>query len=61
MIHNIPQPTFEQFLADVLVKDPNVDLRKGVSFVSLEQVRGCYLIQHYHIDFGGSGHSDNHG
>lgn len=38
MIHNIPQPTFEQFLTDVISKDANVDLRKGVSFVSLEQV-----------------------
>ena len=37
MIHNIPQPVFEQFLTDVLAKDVNVDLRKGVSFVSLEQ------------------------
>ena len=39
MIHNIPQPVFEQFITDVLARDPNVDLRKGVSFVSLEQVR----------------------
>ncbi len=38
MIHNIPQPVFEQFLTDVLAKDPNVDIRKGVSFVSLTQV-----------------------
>jgi hypothetical protein len=38
MILNIPQPAFEEFVTDVLVKDPNVDLRKGVSFVSLEQV-----------------------
>lgn len=40
MIHNIPQPVFEQFLTDVIAKDSNVDLRKGVSFVSLEQVCG---------------------
>ena len=38
MIHNIPQPTFEQFLTDAISKDANVDLRKGESFVSLEQV-----------------------
>lgn len=38
MIHNIPQPTFEQFLSDYLAGDENVDLRKGVSFVSLAQV-----------------------
>ncbi|EXJ56965.1 hypothetical protein A1O7_07309 [Cladophialophora yegresii CBS 114405] len=37
MILNIPQPVFEEFVTDVLVKDPGVDLRKGVSFVSLEQ------------------------
>ncbi|KIX02969.1 uncharacterized protein Z518_06519 [Rhinocladiella mackenziei CBS 650.93] len=37
MIHNIPQPVFEQLLTDVLSKDSNVDLRKGVSFVSLDQ------------------------
>ena len=37
MIHNIPQPVFEQFVADHLSKDPNVEIRKGVSFVSLVQ------------------------
>ncbi|KIW65494.1 hypothetical protein PV04_07751 [Phialophora macrospora] len=37
MILNIPQPAFEKFATDVLVKDPNVDIRKGVSFASLEQ------------------------
>ncbi|ETI26007.1 hypothetical protein G647_02784 [Cladophialophora carrionii CBS 160.54] len=37
MILNIQQPVFEDFVTDVLVKDPRVDLRKGVSFVSLEQ------------------------
>ena len=40
MIHNIPQPVFEQFLTDYLVKDPNVEIRKGVSFVSLEEQNG---------------------
>jgi 2-polyprenyl-6-methoxyphenol hydroxylase-like FAD-dependent oxidoreductase len=38
MIHNIPQPRFEQFLSEYLARDDNVDLRKGVSFVSLVQV-----------------------
>ena len=38
MIHNIPQPVFEQFVTDYLARDPNVDIRKGVSFVSLDQV-----------------------
>ncbi|KAJ9610537.1 hypothetical protein H2200_005314 [Cladophialophora chaetospira] len=37
MIHNIPQPVFEQFITNVLAKDSNVDLRKGLSFVSLDQ------------------------
>lgn len=39
MIHNIPQPAFEQFVSEYLAHDKNVDVRKGVSFVSLEQVR----------------------
>jgi hypothetical protein len=38
MIHNIPQPTFEDFLTDVISGEENVELRKGISFVSLEQV-----------------------
>ncbi|KAJ9619096.1 hypothetical protein H2204_012807 [Knufia peltigerae] len=37
MIHNIPQPAFEQYLTDVLAKDSNVDIRRGVSFISLRQ------------------------
>lgn len=39
MIHNIPQPDFEQFVADELALDPNVEIRKGVAFVSVAQVR----------------------
>jgi 2-polyprenyl-6-methoxyphenol hydroxylase-like FAD-dependent oxidoreductase len=35
MIHNIPQPIFEQFVTEHLSADPNVDIRKGVSFDSL--------------------------
>jgi hypothetical protein len=38
MIHNIPQPAFEEFLTEVISKERKVDLRKGVSFASLEQV-----------------------
>lgn len=38
MIHNIPQPAFEQYVTDVLAKDSNVDIRRGVSFISLRQV-----------------------
>lgn len=37
MIHNIPQPVFEQFVADRLTYESNADIRKGVSFVSLRQ------------------------
>jgi 2-polyprenyl-6-methoxyphenol hydroxylase-like FAD-dependent oxidoreductase len=39
MIHNIPQPNFEQFVATALAENPLVEIRKGVSFVSLKQVR----------------------
>jgi len=38
MIHNIPQPDYEDFLAKRLANDPNVSIRKGVSFVSAKQV-----------------------
>lgn len=38
MIHNIPQPDFEAFVADQLKDDPNVEIRKAVGFVSCEQV-----------------------
>ncbi|KAH8733472.1 FAD binding domain-containing protein [Ilyonectria robusta] len=37
MIHNIPQPGFEQFVAKELENDPNVQIRKGVAFVTCEQ------------------------
>ncbi|QDS67736.1 hypothetical protein FKW77_005960 [Venturia effusa] len=37
MIHNIPQPDFEQFVADELANDSNVEIRKGVAFVSVAQ------------------------
>lgn len=37
MIHNIPQPKFEELLAEKLHVAPYADIRKGVSFVSLKQ------------------------
>lgn len=37
MIHNIPQPRFEEFIADQLRNDPNVEVRKGIGFVSCTQ------------------------
>ena len=36
MIHNIPQPVFEQLLTENLSTNPNADIRKGISFDSLE-------------------------
>ncbi|KAH7165134.1 3-propionate hydroxylase [Fusarium sp. MPI-SDFR-AT-0072] len=39
MIHNIPQPDFEEYLAEKLSDEDLVDIRKGVSFVSLTQTR----------------------
>lgn len=46
MIHNIPQPDFEKFIADHLSDDPNVEIRKAVGFVSCEQVRRFPKILH---------------
>ena len=37
MIHNIPQPVFEQFMAEHLATAENADICKGVSFLSLTQ------------------------
>ncbi|KAF0325298.1 2,4-dichlorophenol 6-monooxygenase [Colletotrichum asianum] len=37
MIHNIPQPKFEQFIADQLQNDPNVIVRKNVAFIKCSQ------------------------
>ncbi|KAF9766319.1 hypothetical protein IL306_001298 [Fusarium sp. DS 682] len=39
MIHNIPQPDFEEYLAEKLSDEDLVDIRKGVSFVSLMQTK----------------------
>ncbi|KAJ3959946.1 hypothetical protein N0V92_003442 [Colletotrichum tropicale] len=32
MIHNVPQPDFERFVAEKLAFDNNVELRKGIAF-----------------------------
>lgn len=54
MIHNIPQPAFEQYLTDVLAKDSNVDIRRGVSFISLRQVsKSLRHEKPLNTDFGG--------
>ncbi|PHH89955.1 hypothetical protein CDD83_4871 [Cordyceps sp. RAO-2017] len=45
VIHNIPQPAFEDFIARQLEHDSNVEIRKGVAFVSSEQ-EGDYVISH---------------
>ncbi|RSL91330.1 hypothetical protein CEP51_000332 [Fusarium floridanum] len=38
MLHNIPQPAFEQFVAKELEHDPNVEIRKNVAYVTSRQV-----------------------
>jgi 2-polyprenyl-6-methoxyphenol hydroxylase-like FAD-dependent oxidoreductase len=43
MIHNIPQPVFEQFVTEHLSADPNVEVRKGISFDSLVTALGMSL------------------
>ncbi|KAJ5665650.1 uncharacterized protein N7477_008098 [Penicillium maclennaniae] len=40
MIHNIPQPAFEAFVAEKLAKSDLVEIRKNHSFTSLEQGGG---------------------
>lgn len=37
MIHNIPQPNFEEIIASALADAPDTEVRKGVAFVSCEQ------------------------
>ena len=44
MIHNIPQPAFEEMISSRLAKSNLVEIRKNHSFVSLEQVRGIWSI-----------------
>lgn len=43
MIHNIPQPTFEELVARHLVED-GVEVRKNHSFVRCEQVRDAFYV-----------------
>ncbi|EOO01155.1 putative fad binding domain-containing protein [Phaeoacremonium minimum UCRPA7] len=38
MIHNIPQPVFEEFVARNLFHDSNNEIRKGVSYISSKEV-----------------------
>lgn len=38
MIHNIPQPEFEQIIANELENNNLVEIRKNHSFVDLEDV-----------------------
>lgn len=38
MIHNISQPVFEDLIADQLLKDGVVEIRKNNSYISCEQV-----------------------
>lgn len=39
MIHNIPQPDFEEFVSQSLRYDKNVEIKMGFAFVACEQVR----------------------
>jgi hypothetical protein len=39
MIHNIPQPVFEGFIAERLETDGVVEVRKNHSFMDCDQVR----------------------
>lgn len=38
MIHNIPQPAFEELIAKGLSRSSLVEIRKNHTFISLEQV-----------------------
>lgn len=38
MIHNIPQPVFEELIAARLAKDAKVEVRKNHSFIKCTQV-----------------------
>jgi DNA polymerase II small subunit/DNA polymerase delta subunit B len=41
MIHNIPQPAFEELIAKRLSKSNLVEIRKNHAFVDLKQVKIC--------------------
>ncbi|OBR05282.1 FAD binding domain-containing protein [Colletotrichum higginsianum IMI 349063] len=40
VLEHTPQPDFEKFVSDQLLDDPNVEIRKGVGFVSCEHRGG---------------------
>ncbi|KAL1890759.1 hypothetical protein Sste5346_008084 [Sporothrix stenoceras] len=40
LIHNIPQPDFEAFVANELDGDPNVEIRKGLAYITSTQTDG---------------------
>lgn len=48
MMHNIPQPAFEHFIAKELEHDPNVEIQTNVAYVSSQQVSslGSIRIRH---------------
>lgn len=52
MIRNVPQPDFEQFIAQQLEGDPNVEIQKGVAFISCEEVRVSLGSEHVFILVG---------
>lgn len=49
MIHNIPQPEFEEFIYQKLQVDPNTEVSKGVAFVSCEQASVLSVILHLYV------------
>lgn len=46
MIHNIPQPDFEDFVYQRLRVDPYTEVRKGSAFISCEQASMLSVILH---------------
>lgn len=55
MIHNIPQPAFEELIAKRLLQSSLVEIRKNHTFISLEQVSNCSI-----PEMSCNGHSLNH-
>jgi hypothetical protein len=45
MIHNIPQPSFEQFVAEAMAGEELVEVRKGVAYVGSHQVSATNSIK----------------
>ncbi|TVY87798.1 2,4-dichlorophenol 6-monooxygenase, partial [Lachnellula willkommii] len=54
MIHNIPQPDFEAIVADALANDPNVEIRKNMSYVSCNQNQDGVTTE---VEDRGAGHN----